>query len=252
MVVSVSCNCRSHIKRTYIVSTMNNSIKFYPRVVNKTNINFTNNEISLLEKGPKYNLHSRKNNWLTTLALEAETAITSLPTSDRDYYRKQFANRIEKLYKSIPHKNTHPEVRTVKSIQSKLKNNEAVIASADKRNSLVILPIHQYESKIQDVIDTNNFRTSSSEPTKTFQSQVRKTINHSPNLIPPSSKWKLINLNPSTPSIKGLIKLHKPDHPIRPVVNWRNAPAYKFAKSFSQKNHPTYPPPVRIQRVQLY
>jgi len=52
--------------------------------VNKTNITFTNNEINLLEKGPKYNLHSAKNNWLTTLALEAKTAITSLPTYDGD------------------------------------------------------------------------------------------------------------------------------------------------------------------------
>jgi hypothetical protein len=110
-----------------------------------------------------------------------------------------------------------------------------MIAPADKGNSLVILPIHQYENKIQDFIDMNNFSTSTSNPTKTFQSQVRKTINHSPKLIPPSSKWKLINLNPSAPSVKGLIKLHKPDHPIRPVVIWRNAPAYKLAKSFSQK-----------------
>ena len=32
----------------------------------------TDNEIHLLNKGPKYNLHSRKHNWLSTLALEAE------------------------------------------------------------------------------------------------------------------------------------------------------------------------------------
>ena len=37
------------------------------------------------------------------------------------------------------------------------------------------------------------------------------------------------------PSIKGLIKLHKPEHPIRPVVNWRGAPAYKLAQLFTQK-----------------
>jgi hypothetical protein len=35
--------------------------------------------------------------------------------------------------------------------------------------------------------------------------------------------------------IKGLIKLHKPEHPIRPVVNWRGAPAYKLAQLFTQK-----------------
>ena len=33
----------------------------------------------LLEKGLKYNLHSKKKNWLVNLALEAETAVTQLP-----------------------------------------------------------------------------------------------------------------------------------------------------------------------------
>ena len=42
-------------------------------------------------------------------------------------------------------------------------------------------------------------------------------------------------MNPSAPTIKGLIKVNKPSHPIRPVVNWRNAPAYNLAKLFSQK-----------------
>jgi predicted DNA-binding ArsR family transcriptional regulator len=49
---------------------------FYTTVVNNTNITVTNNEIKLLEKGPKCNLHSQKKNWLTTLALEAQTTIT--------------------------------------------------------------------------------------------------------------------------------------------------------------------------------
>jgi hypothetical protein len=198
-------------------------------VINETNIAFTSNETNLLEKGPKYNLHSYRKSWLTTLALEAETAITHLPNADRDYYRKQVADRIEKLHnKSHPHKNTHPEIRTLRSVRIKLKANEAMIASADKGNSIVILPIQQCESKIQDFIGKNKFQISTTNTTKTFQNQIRKTINHSPNLIPSDSNWKFINLNPSAPTIKGLIKLHKPDHPIHPVVNWRNAPAYKL------------------------
>jgi len=42
-------------------------------------------------------------------------------------------------------------------------------------------------------------------------------------------------MNPSAPSLKGLIKLHKPEQPIRPVVNWQKAPAYKLARIFTQK-----------------
>jgi len=45
-------------------------------------------------------------------------------------------------------------------------------------------------------------------------------------------------MNPSAPSIKELIKIHKEDQPIRPVVNWRNAPAYFLSKLFTNKiNH---------------
>ena len=37
------------------------------------------------------------------------------------------------------------------------------------------------------------------------------------------------------PTIKGLIKIHKPNLSIRAFVNWRNAPAYRLAKLFTQK-----------------
>lgn len=94
---------------------------FYPRVVNNTNITFTNSEIKLLDKGPKYNLHRQKKNWLTTLTLEVETAITHLLIADREYYRKQVADRIEILHNNSNPKKTHPEARILKSIQTKLK-----------------------------------------------------------------------------------------------------------------------------------
>jgi hypothetical protein len=42
-------------------------------------------------------------------------------------------------------------------------------------------------------------------------------------------------MNPPATSIKGLIKPHKLDQPIQPVVNWRNAPAYKLSKLFTNK-----------------
>ena len=112
-----------------------------------------------------------------------------------------------------------------------------MIARADKGNSIVILPTHQYETKIQNFILNNNFRTTTTDPTNTFQTHIRQTINESRTLIPRVSRWKYINMNPSAPFIKGLIKLHKPDQPIRPVVNWKNAPAYRLSKLFTEKIH---------------
>jgi hypothetical protein len=53
--------------------------------------------------------------------------------------------------------------------------------------SLVILPTTQFESKIEEFIQTNNFQTSMRDPTKSFQSQVRKVINNRKALIPSDS-----------------------------------------------------------------
>jgi hypothetical protein len=47
-------------------------------------------------------------------------------------------------------------------------------------------------------------------------------------------KWRYINLNPSTPCLYGTIKLHEQSKPIRPIVNWKNSPAYKIAKNFNK------------------
>jgi hypothetical protein len=41
-------------------------------------------------------------------------------------------------------------------------------------------------------------------------------------------------MNPIAPTLHGTIKLHKPNTPIRPIINWKNAPAYGLAKKLSK------------------
>ena len=60
------------------VKTITIPPEFYPRAINNTNIIFSDKEITTLNKGLKYNLNF-KHNWISTLALEAETAINQLP-----------------------------------------------------------------------------------------------------------------------------------------------------------------------------
>jgi hypothetical protein len=56
-----------------------NYTSFYPRVIKTTDTTFSEQEMMLLEKGPKYNLHAKPKDWIRNLTLEAETAITHLP-----------------------------------------------------------------------------------------------------------------------------------------------------------------------------
>jgi hypothetical protein len=41
-------------------------------------------------------------------------------------------------------------------------------------------------------------------------------------------------LSPTSPSIRGLLKIHKANNPIRPIVNWTGAPAYKLSKDLNK------------------
>jgi hypothetical protein len=214
--------------------------KFYPRVVNQTNIDFTNDEMTLLNKGLKYNLSHKNKNWTETLALEPETALSLLPTTEQDFIRCQVAN-IKQLYnKSKSHQliNTitmKKEKAIINKLKEKLENNEAMITKADKGNSIVIIYQNNYQENVLHFINDNNFTNMTNDPTQNFQKEIRKTINDCPQLIKKNEKWKYINLNPRAPTMSGLLKLHKPDSPIRPVVNWTQAPAYKFAKLLTKK-----------------
>jgi hypothetical protein len=55
------------------------------RVVNHTNVYFTNEEMKLLSKGLKYNLRHKNKKWIKTLLLKAETAITQLSATEQNY-----------------------------------------------------------------------------------------------------------------------------------------------------------------------
>jgi len=86
-----------------------------------------------------------------------------------------------------------------------------MITRVDKGNSILVIPTHQYETKIQNFI-LNNFRTATTDPSNTLEAQIRQTVRDSKTLIPKVSRWKYTNRNPSAPSIKRLIKIHKPTH----------------------------------------
>jgi hypothetical protein len=73
-----------------------NDTNVYPRVVNKTNITFTNEERRLLNKGLKYNLSYKHKHWINNLAFEAETAITLLATNEQEHIRYQVAQNVLK------------------------------------------------------------------------------------------------------------------------------------------------------------
>jgi hypothetical protein len=126
------------------------------------------------------------------------------------------------------------ERKTLNDIREKLWSNNAVAVKADKGNSIIIAFLDDYHKRVNDFICNNNFSIISSDFTSMFQRKVRNTINDCTLTIRKDERRKYINLNPSAPAIRGLLKVHKQNMPIRPVVNWQNAPAYNLTKWFSK------------------
>ena len=213
---------------------------FYPRVINNTAIKFTGDELSLLNKGLKYNLNYKNKNWIKTLALETETAITQLPVQEQDYIRILAAHSLRKLHKQQSDRkqcNSNQatrEHRILNQIKEKLISNEAIVSKADKGNSVVIMYMKDYYNKVQDFIDKNNFTVINRDPTRSFQNRIKATIKSCQSTLPKNSNIKLTNMNPVAPIIRGLPKVHKIECPIRPIVNWKGAPAYKLAKHLNK------------------
>jgi hypothetical protein len=225
---------------------------FFKRTENLTDVTFKDEEMQLLNKGLKYNLHFRYKQWIQTLAIEADTAINTLPEKDQGYLRQLVANNIKLLInkqktnkdqRTTTHtKRLHQEWNILKNIKHKIEQNQLVITKADKGNTLVIIHKDEYHNKIQEFINNNNFNKLPSDITNKVQKNIRTNINNCNLIIGKNNSWIYVNMNPQAPEIHGTIKLHKDNLPIRPIINWKNSPGYKLAQLVSSTLLPySYP-----------
>jgi len=99
----------------------------------------------------------------------------------------------------------------------------------------VILYMDDYNRKVDDFISNNSFTLTTRDITNKLQRNVKTAIEACREVIPKEDRWRYKNLNPTIPTIRGLVKVHKDDYPIRPVINWKNAPACKIAKMLTKK-----------------
>jgi hypothetical protein len=93
----------------------------------------------------------------------------------------QVAKTINCLYqqeKNIHYNNkrkANNENRIIKTIRTKLKENNAIITKADKGNSIIIMIQKDYTDKIDKFISSSQFDVLKSDPTNTYQKQITNT-----------------------------------------------------------------------------
>jgi hypothetical protein len=146
--------------------------------------------------------------------MEAEEAVTLLPVPDQDPIRYQVARNLERPIHQTnrqPHNivHAHRQKQVQNRTQEKLKNNNAIITKADKRNFIVILKKGEYNSKVLTFLTNKSFQAKPQDSTKRFQAEIRKDINSCTLIIPTGRRWTYVNLNPIPQNLSALTLLHQ-------------------------------------------
>jgi hypothetical protein len=136
-------------------------------------VKFATQEIALLEKGLKYNLHCKPKNWMEKVALEAETAISYV-----DHLRHTVAEHLAKIQRNININNDKEldkyEWRTLKELKEKIRKHNLTITRADKGRTVVLMEQAQYDKKVIEFLQDNGIRATKNDPTNVFQSKIKK------------------------------------------------------------------------------
>ncbi|XP_072400958.1 uncharacterized protein [Diabrotica undecimpunctata] len=222
--------------------TTNFEFKFHPRIKNLTDLNFTEDEIKLLNYDLKHSvpkdlsLHD-----LESLSIETDIVIQnlSLSLSQRTSMRNsccryiiKFKNKIsstsnssDTLNASFSHnfsfQKTQSQLKILKSIKHKISRHNQNFCKADKGNCLVILDRDSYDNKVSSFLDENHFTLIPTDPSKRFISKLKDHVkNHSEFLS--NLPGFFLPGNPLISRLYGLPKIHKVGIPIRPVVSFIN------------------------------
>ena len=97
----------------------------------------------------------------------------------------------------------------------------------------MIIHTHDYIQKFHSFISDNSFHTIHNDPTTKYHNTIHKALQHCDRTVDKKQIKHLIQENTTPPTLNALLKLHKPNIPIRPVVNNRSAPSYKIAKKLN-------------------
>lgn len=201
---------------------------FEKRTINLTTIDFTSDELNVLNKGTKYSPPSIQCN-RDTLIVDAVIA-----TSDsKDNLSKELVKKVIQEHIQLPRPARPSQFNCsglIKSIKTKMQVNNAILTRADKGGSTIILPKQEYINKVGDFIYKERIQRLNADPTNKFQVEIKKCIGNSKALFSDKDRYGLSEMNPRSPTLYGLVKTHKPDCPIRPVVSYIGSPGYRLSK----------------------
>lgn len=183
----------------------------------------------MLEKVFKHNNnvnnHSPKN--FEILGVETELALNSMPFSAPSL-KFEAAKIIKKDF--LKTSQSKSDIDILKSIRQKSDTENLVFTKADKGNTVVAISQIGYIQETLEFLNSGTNEILKKDPTHIFQKAIKCVIQNCKSLFNEKDISRLTLMNPQSPKLYSLIKLHKTGYPIRPVVSFFSAPSYKLSK----------------------
>ena len=160
--------------------------QFYTRTVNLTEIRFTNEEMTLLNKGLQHMIEKPAEKYWDNLIIETEQAIRILDIRMQAPLRILATKKLKELSASNSQQKTAAKQQSyvLKSITSKLKEEGATIVKADKGKTSVIIYTDDYNKKCMTSSTATIFKNSQKTPSKHTKNSFPQTYNNAIRLSP--------------------------------------------------------------------
>jgi hypothetical protein len=201
-------------------------------VINLSSKPLSRDEQAILEKGPKYGPTPSQIPHKNIVA-EIEAAIIDLPDESKDTIRTSAANLLRRC--QLPsHKNTTANER--KAIDELRKVKTRIVMKADKGNCFVVIDRSDYDKKMQELLDDQQtYEKLPKPPFKKIERDLNANLlqlKHEQKLD--QNKYKeLHSTDAIPPAIRGSVKHHKPNNPLRSIVTCRKTALYNTSKFLS-------------------
>ncbi|KAM7292109.1 uncharacterized protein ISCGN_025361 [Ixodes scapularis] len=152
-----------------------------------------------------------------------EEGVMHLDPDVREGVRMKAIGVLSKSTRYRPHNLSKEECTALRRLRD---DKNIVILPADKGNSTVVLNRDTYEDKANQLLDCSAYKKLKRDPTSAIQRNLNRTLALIFKEHPESKNLylRLICRNGFAPGFYGLPKIHKPDVPLRPIVDFTTSP----------------------------
>ena len=215
-------------------SQESNTSVFHGRTLNLSNVEFSDSEITILDKGLKFTPSFKPtSDHYKLLATKVESILQFLNNNNLP---SPTSSRLLDCFKSNYCAKNKTELNNLNSIKQKISNHNLIITKADKGSCTVILNKTDYIQKSSLLLQPPSFTKLKKTPLKLYQDSLRTKVKQCSEFFTyfKQNYLRLIEQNPQTPRFYTLPKIHKVGIPHRPIVSFIGSPAYKLQKLLNE------------------